>query len=159
MPQMPQSLAMPQTVSVSTAPETAAPKTDAASLQEQVPQMMQRLTAPQTVEQSAAGQAQMASEEGTLQTADVEILAKIPVPRPRPTAATTRKSMPALPRSVRALITQPPSADPTSLTTLLTPALNRKGGDPLTLKRSPLTADVPMSVAVAGILVFRPMSA
>jgi len=110
--QMPQSLAMPQTVSVSTAPETAAPKTDAASLQEQVPQMMQRLTAPQTVEQSAAGQAQMASEEGTLQTADVEILAKIPVPRPRPTAATTRKSMPALPRSVRALITQPPPRIP-----------------------------------------------
>jgi cytoskeletal protein CcmA (bactofilin family) len=110
--QMPQSLAMPQTASVSTAPQTAAPKTDAASLQEQAPQMMQGLAAPQTVEQSAAGQAQMASEEAKLQTADVEILAKIPVPRPRPTAAPTRKSMPVLPRSVRALITQPPPRIP-----------------------------------------------
>ena len=105
--QVPQSLAMPQTVSVSPAPETATPKTDAASLQEQVPQMMQGLAAPQTVEQSAAGQAQTASEEAKLQTADVEILAKIPVPRPRPTAAPTRKSTSVLPRSVRALITQP----------------------------------------------------
>jgi len=103
---------MPQTASVSTAPQTAAPKTDAASLQEQAPQMMQGLAAPQTVEQSAAGQAQMASEEAKLQTADVEILAKIPVPRPRPTAAPTRKSMPVLPRSVRALITQPPPRIP-----------------------------------------------
>ena len=69
--------------------------------------MMQGLAAPQTVEQSAAGQAQTASEEAKLQTADVEILAKIPVPRPRPTAAPTRKSTSVLPRSVRALITQP----------------------------------------------------
>ena len=69
--------------------------------------MMQGLAAPQMVEQSAAGQAQTASEEAKLQTADVEILAKIPVPRPRPIAAPTRKSTSVLPRSVRALITQP----------------------------------------------------
>jgi hypothetical protein len=47
--QVPQGLAMPQTVSVSAAPETATPKTDAASLQEQVPQMPQSLAMPQTV--------------------------------------------------------------------------------------------------------------
>ena len=51
----------PQTVSVLPAPESATPKTDAASLQEQVPQMMQGLAAPQMVEQSAAGQAQTAT--------------------------------------------------------------------------------------------------
>src|SRR6516225_3059472 len=124
---VPQSLAMPQTVSVSPAPETATPKTDAASLQEQVPQMMQGLAAPQMVEQSAAGQAQTASEEAKLQTADVEILAKIPVARPRPTAAPTRKSTSVLPSVSAGFDNATVAADPTSLTTLLTPALNLKG--------------------------------
>src|SRR5262249_24357533 len=105
-----QSLAsLPQTATVATTPETVAPKTDAAVLdQEQAAQTPQSpASLPQTVEQLAAGRAQIAPEEAKLQAADVEILAKIPVPRPRPPAALARRSMPALPRSARALITPP----------------------------------------------------
>ena len=99
-----------QTATVAqTAPKTVALKADAAFLdQEQLPQLPQSLAAlPQTVEQLTAAPAQIAREEVNLQAADVEILAKIPVPRPRPTAASARKSMPVLPRSARALITPP----------------------------------------------------
>jgi cytoskeletal protein CcmA (bactofilin family) len=98
-----------QTATVATAPETVAPKADAAFFDsEQVPQMPQSFAAPsQTVEQLAAGRAQIAREETEPPAADVEILAKIPVPRQRPTAASGRKSMPGLPRSARALITPP----------------------------------------------------
>jgi len=106
----PQSLAsLSQTATIATAPETVAPKTDAAVLdQELVAQTPQSLASlPQTVEQPAAGRAQIAPEEAKVQAADVEILAKIPVPRPRPPAALARRSMPALPRSARALITPP----------------------------------------------------
>src|SRR5262249_57132945 len=84
---------LPQTTIVATAPETVAPKTDAAFLdQEQVAQPPQSLASlPQTVEQLAAGRAQIAPEEAKLPAADVEILAKIPVPRPRPAAALARR--------------------------------------------------------------------
>src|SRR5262249_18637363 len=118
---------------------------------------MQRLTAPQTVEQSAAGQAQMASEDAANRRRGNSC------ENPGASAAAHRCHHTQVHAGVAAVSAgfdnTTAAADPTSLTTLLTPALNRKGGDPLTLKRSPLTADVPMSVAVAGILVFRPMSA
>ena len=116
--QVPQSLAMPQTVSVSPAPETATPKTDAASLQEQVPQMMQGLAAPQMVEQSAAGQAQTASEEAKLQTAGKsQCLGRGPHTQVHVGVAAVSAGFD------NATV----AADPTSLTTLLTPALNLKG--------------------------------
>ena len=109
MPETPQAAPVAQN-----APETVAPKAPAASLDpEQAPEIAQSLAAlQQTVEQLAAGQAQMASEEAKLQAADVEILAKIPMPRPRPTAPSSRKSMPVLPRSARAPITPPSSRTP-----------------------------------------------
>jgi cytoskeletal protein CcmA (bactofilin family) len=109
MPETPQAAPVAQT-----APETVAPKARAASLDpEQAPEIAQSLVAmQQTVEQLAAGRAQMASEEAKLQAADMEILAKIPVPRPRPTAPPSRKSMPVLPRSARAPITLPSSRTP-----------------------------------------------
>jgi cytoskeletal protein CcmA (bactofilin family) len=102
---------MQQTGTVATAPETVVSKPDAAFLDpQQVPQMPQSVaTLPQTVEQLATGQAQMASEEVKLQAANVEILAKIPVPRPRPTALPSRTSIPVLPRSAGAPI-MPPSS-------------------------------------------------
>jgi hypothetical protein len=96
MPETPQAAPVAQT-----APQTVAPKARAASLDaEQVPQMAQSLAAPrQTVEQPATGRAQMTREDGELQAADVEILAKIPLPRPRPTAAPAREPMPVRPPS------------------------------------------------------------
>jgi cytoskeletal protein CcmA (bactofilin family) len=108
-PETPQAAPVAQTT-----PGTVAPKALAASLDpEQVPQMTQSLAAPrQTVEQVAAGQAEMAREDAKLLPADLEILAKIPVPRPRPTAAPARKPMPVLPRSARALLTPPSSRTP-----------------------------------------------
>jgi cytoskeletal protein CcmA (bactofilin family) len=92
--QTPQSLAAPlQTATVATAPDAVAPKTDAPFLdQERVPQTPQSRAA---VEQP-----------------DVEILAKIPVPRPRPTATPARRSMLVLPRSARAPMTPPSSRTP-----------------------------------------------
>jgi hypothetical protein len=87
-PQMPQSLAAPlQTATVATAPDAVAPKTDAPFLDQERVQTPRSLAA---VEQP-----------------DVEILAKIPVPRPRPTATPARKSMLVPPRSARAT---PPSS-------------------------------------------------
>lgn len=98
---------LPQTAII--APETVAPRTDAAFVdQEQMAQTPQSLASlPQTVEQLTAGRAQIAPEEAKLPAADVEILAKIPVPRPRPAAALARGSMPMLPRSARVSITPP----------------------------------------------------
>src|SRR5262249_47990467 len=99
-----------QTATVAqTAPETVALKADAAFLDgEGYPPWPQVPGArPQTANQPTAAPAQIAREEVNLQAADVEILAKIPVPRPRLTAASARKSMPVLPRSARALITLP----------------------------------------------------
>src|SRR5689334_16407647 len=92
--QTPQSLAAPlQTATVATAPDAVAPKTDAPFLdQERVPQTPQSRAA---VEQP-----------------DVEILAKIPVPRPRPTATPARRPMLVLPRSARAPMTPPSSRTP-----------------------------------------------
>jgi cytoskeletal protein CcmA (bactofilin family) len=110
VPQMPQSLAAPpQTATVAQTAETIAPKADPTFLDpKQVPQMPQSLAAlPQTVEQLAAGRAQMAREEAKLQAPDVEILAKVPLPRARPTVALARKSMSVLPRPARALTTPP----------------------------------------------------
>src|SRR5262245_17603149 len=106
VPQMPQSRAAPpQTASVATAPEMVAPKADAAFLgPEQAPKMPQSLVAlPQTVEQLAADRAQMAREDAKVHAGDVEILAKIPVPRPRPTVVPARKPM-SVPPSSRASI-------------------------------------------------------
>jgi cytoskeletal protein CcmA (bactofilin family) len=94
MSQTQQSLAAPlQTATVATAPDAVAPRTDATFLdQGQVPQTPQSLAA---VEQP-----------------DAEILAKIPVPRLRPTVAPARKSMLGLPRSARAPTTPPSSRAP-----------------------------------------------
>ena len=98
---------LPQTAII--APETVAPRTDAAFVdQEQMAQTPQSLASlPQTVEQLAAGRAQIAPKEAKLPAADVEILAEIPVPRPRPAAALARRSLPMLPRSARVSITPP----------------------------------------------------
>src|SRR5262249_12110017 len=95
--QTPQSLASPpQAATVAIAPGTAVLD------QEQVAQTPQSLASlPQTIEQFPAGQGQIASDEAKSQPADVEILGKIPVPRPRPPANFARRSMPALPRSAR----------------------------------------------------------
>jgi hypothetical protein len=103
-PETPQSVPVAQN-----APEIVAPRARDSSLDpEQVPQMTQRLaTAPQTVEQPAAGRAEFAREVAKLQVTDAEILAKIPLPRPRPTAAPARKSMSVLSRSARVPITPP----------------------------------------------------
>ena len=72
-----------------TAPETVAQKAPAAPFDpEQVHQIALNVAAlRQTVEQLAAGQDQMAREIEKLQTADMEILAKIPAPPLRPPAA------------------------------------------------------------------------
>src|SRR5262249_12602658 len=104
VPQMPQSRAAPPQTAM-TAPEMVAPKADAAFLgPEQAPKMQQSLAAlPQTVEQLAADRAQMAREDAKVHAGDVEILAKIPVPRPRPTVVPARKPM-SVPPSSRASI-------------------------------------------------------
>jgi hypothetical protein len=73
-----------------TAPETVAPKAPAApSLDpEQVHQIALDVAAlRQSVEQLTAGQDQMAREIEKLQSADIEILTKIPTPPPPPAAA------------------------------------------------------------------------
>jgi cytoskeletal protein CcmA (bactofilin family) len=94
---------------VQNAPETIAPKAGDASLDpERAAEMPQSPAALRpTVEQPAAGGAQVAREDAKLQATDVEILAKIPLPRPRPTTAPVHKSMLVLPRSARAPITPP----------------------------------------------------
>jgi hypothetical protein len=92
-----------QTAAVAqTAVETVAPKADAASVDpEQVPQSLQAL--PQTVDQVPISLAEIAQEDANLQASDVEIFTKIPVPRPRPSATSARKSMPVPSRSAPAL--------------------------------------------------------
>jgi len=92
-----------------TAPAT--PSIDA----EQVRQMARDLaTLRQTVEQLAAGLDHVTSEIGKLESADVEILAKIPPapPPPRPIAAPARKPTPIAPPSSPTPITPPTSLAP-----------------------------------------------
>jgi cytoskeletal protein CcmA (bactofilin family) len=118
----------PQAASVQNAPETITPKArDASPEPEQAtaarpstpetPQAASVQNAPETItpeardaspepEQATAARASMpkardASPDAKLQAIDVEIIANVPVPRPRPTAAPARKSMPALQRSAR----------------------------------------------------------
>jgi hypothetical protein len=96
-----------------TAPEMVAPKAPAApSLNPQQAQKIQTDIAAvrqaierhladvrETVEQLAASQNQMAREIEKLQTANQEILAKIPTPPPQPAAAPTRKPVRPPPKS------------------------------------------------------------
>ncbi|MGB8632937.1 MAG: hypothetical protein WCD69_26775 [Xanthobacteraceae bacterium] len=97
-----------------TAVETAAPKAPAATSVDpvQVQQMVQSLSAlresvqqlasrqqslaalAQTVDRLATGQDQMLHQAGMLQSANQEILEKIPAPPPQPPAATARKPAP-----------------------------------------------------------------
>jgi hypothetical protein len=87
----------PQVISVAqTAPEAAAPKAPAAPSvdPEQMQQITRSLTAlEQSVEQLAAAQDQMARQITSLQTANLEILNRIPSPPPLPPAAPARKPM------------------------------------------------------------------
>jgi hypothetical protein len=79
------------------APETAAPKALAAPAidPEQLQQITRNLTAlQQSVEQLAAAQDQMAHQITSLQTADGEILSRIPAPPPLPPVAPVRKPVP-----------------------------------------------------------------
>jgi hypothetical protein len=102
---------------VQNAPETIAPKTRDASLDPEqaitapastpeTPQVAPIVqNAPETIApktRDASVDANMASEDAKLQATDVEVLANVPVPRARPTAAPARKSMPVLQRSARA---------------------------------------------------------
>ena len=89
-----------------TAPETVAPKAPAAPAldPEQVHQIaLDVATLRQTVEQLAAGQDQMARQITRLETAEMEMLAKIPAPPPQqPPPALTRKPTPIARPSPRA---------------------------------------------------------
>jgi hypothetical protein len=100
-----------------TAPETVAPKAPAATSVDptQVQQMVQSLSAlresvqqltarqqslaalAQTVDRLATGQDQMVHQIDMLQSANEEILDKIPAPPPQPPTATARKSTPVHP--------------------------------------------------------------
>jgi hypothetical protein len=100
-----------------TAPETVAPKAPAATSVDpvQVQQMVQSLSAlresvqqltarqqslaalAQTVDRLATGQDQMVHQIDMLQSANQEILDKIPAPPPQPPTATARKSTPVHP--------------------------------------------------------------
>jgi len=82
------------------------------------PEQMQQLTRSlttlqQTVEQLAAAQDQLAREIEKLQTADVEILAKIPAPPPPRPIATPARKPPSGPQSSRAPMAPPSSRAPT----------------------------------------------
>jgi cytoskeletal protein CcmA (bactofilin family) len=98
----------PQAASVvQNAPETIAPKAREASLDpEQATTARastpQAASVVQNAPETIAPKAREASLDVKLQAIDVEVLANVPVPRPRPTAATARKSMPVLQRSARA---------------------------------------------------------
>ena len=82
----------PQAASVQNAPETITPEArDASPEPEQA-----------TAARASMPKARDASPDAKLQAIDVEIIANVPVPRPRPTTAPTRKSMPVLQRSARA---------------------------------------------------------
>ena len=97
----PQATPVAQTAPAAVAPSApVAPSIDP----EEVHQIALDLAAlRQTVEQLAAGQDQMAREIDRLQTADQEILEKIPKPPPpRPIAAPARKPTPTAPPSSRA---------------------------------------------------------
>jgi cytoskeletal protein CcmA (bactofilin family) len=102
---------------VQNAPETIPPKARGASLDPErttaarasTPETPQAApvvqNAPETIAPKARDaplEAKMASEDAKLQAIDVEVVANVPVPRPRPTAASGRKSMPVLERSARA---------------------------------------------------------
>jgi cytoskeletal protein CcmA (bactofilin family) len=107
---------------VQNAPETIAPKTIAPTAREasldpkqatpvrastpETPQAAPVVqNAPETIApkaRDASPDAKMVSEGARLQAIDVEVFANVPVPRPRPTTAPTRKSMPVLQRSARA---------------------------------------------------------
>jgi cytoskeletal protein CcmA (bactofilin family) len=99
------------------APETIEPKAREASLDPkqataarastpETPQVAPVVqNAPETIApkaRDASPDAKMVSEGAKLQAIDVEVFANVPVPRPRPTTAPTRKSMPVLQRSARA---------------------------------------------------------
>jgi len=102
---------------VQNAPETIEPKARDASLDPEqataarastpeTPQVAPVVqNAPETIApkaRDASPDAKMVSEGAKLQAIDVEVFANVPVPRPRPTTAPTRKSMPVLQRSARA---------------------------------------------------------
>ncbi len=94
-----------------TAPENVEPKAPAAPSLDpaQVQQIAQDVAAlRQTVEQLAADQDQIARQITRLEAADIEILAKLPVPPPpRPVAAPARKPTQIAPPSPRAPIPPP----------------------------------------------------